>query len=138
MNVRLPGTPAVYRRKVKLRLEEQKRPSAEQWDVSSVWRDNYANAKLHADDIEKQVEEHVARGLAIKLTAEEAAKKCARLSVNSLGAVEKGDQQGSLFGVRIVMDGTHGVQVNKRIRVRDQDLCPIAVDVKRVQRAQAQ
>ena len=36
------------------------------------------------------------------------------------------------------MDGTHGVHVNRRIRVRDQDLCPVAADVKRVQRAQAE
>ena len=36
-----------------------------------------------------------------------------------------------------MMDGTHGVDVNRRIRVRDQDLCPVAADVKRVQRAQA-
>ena len=54
-----------------------------------------------------------------------------------MGAVAKTDSAGVVTGLRIVMDGTHGVEVNSRIRVRDQDQCPIAADVKRVQRAQA-
>ncbi len=40
--------------------------------------------------------------------------------------------------MRLVLDGTHGVVVNRAIRQRDQDRCPVAADVRRVQRAQAE
>ncbi len=39
--------------------------------------------------------------------------------------------------VRIVQDGTHGVGINEAIRVRDQDSCPTARDIKRLQLAQS-
>ena len=105
--------------------------------MDSVWRDNYPTARANEAETERQVEEHVARGLAFKLSPLEARCLFPKLCISSLGAVTKTDSVGVVTGLRIVMDGTHGVEVNSRIRVRDQDQCPIAADVKRVQRAQA-
>ena len=38
---------------------------------------------------------------------------------------------------RVLFDGTHGLEVNKRTRVRDQERAPIAADSKRSMRAKA-
>ena len=137
VGAKMPRTPAVYQRKTRWRLESQSTASHEPSEVAAVWRENYPSAKLHSDEIEKQVEDHVVRGLALKVSPQKAEELFPGLRVNSLGAVAKTDGSGRVTGVRIVMDGTHGVDVNTRIRVRDQDACPIAADVKRHQRAQA-
>ena len=136
VGTKMPRTPAVYPKKTRWRLESQANATYEPTEVAAVWRENYPSAKSHADEIEEQVEEHVNRGLVLKVSPHEAEKLFPGLCINSLGAVAKTDGSGKVTGVRIVMDGTHGVDVNTRIRVRDQDMCPIAADVKRLQRAQ--
>ena len=47
------------------------------------------------------------------------------------GALVK-DGAGDDVKIRLLYDGTHGVQVNERIRVRDRDRMPSAPDLKRV------
>ena len=72
------------------------------------------------------------------MAAEEAKARFPDLVVSSLGAVVKADQTtGETLSVRIVLDGTNHVAVNNQIRVRDQDRCPTAADIRRAQREQA-
>ncbi len=138
---RLPRTPAVYSRKRKWRLEGQADPdfdvAAERQSLGSTWRDNYEAAIVHDKAILQQLEDAVRRDMAIRLTVEEASFHFPSLTVNSLNAVAKLDEAGSVSSVRLVLDGTHGVVVNRAIRQRDQDRCPVASDVRRVQREQA-
>ncbi len=138
---RLPRTPAVYSRKRRWRLEGQANPDfdveAERRSLGGTWRDNYEAAVVHDKAILEQLEDAVRREMAIRLTVEEALFHFPALTVNSLNAVAKLDEAGSVTSVRLVLDGTHGVVVNRAIRQRDQDRCPVASDVRRVQREQA-
>ncbi len=132
---KLPRTPAVYARKTKWRLEEQRDPDC--WcrpSSGQAWRDNYASARAHADELQRQQDEHVAGGLAERLSAEDFARDWPGCGVASLGAVVKTDQAGAVIKVRPVYDGSHGMDINSRIRVRDQDRSPTAGDIKRLQR----
>ncbi len=138
VGIKMPRTPAVYLRKTRWRLAAQ----AEQQDGSTLgyeaaWRDNYRPAVLHREELRRQLDEHVDRGMAIRLPAADAVTRFPNLSVNSLNAVEKLGEKGEVISIRLVMDGTHGVSINPRIRTRDQDQSPIAPDVKRAQREQA-
>ena len=82
-------------------------------DFQSSERDNYRSATEHLDKVKKHVEEDVKKGWVVQMSKEEAEKKFKdELQIASLGAVPK-DQQWS--DVRVVHDGTHGIQVNSRI-----------------------
>ncbi len=134
VGVRLPRTPAVYARKAHWRLPEQ--ADADYRDpvsTDAIWRDNYRSAKTCLAAIEAQLLDHHQRGLADRVSESDAERLYPGIRVASLGAVEK---VGSPGDVRIVMDGSRGVDVNTSIRVRDQDRCPTAADVKRLQREQ--
>ena len=108
------------------------RGDAEAWKsscVESVWRDNYTSAKLHSDVTTNRLEDCVSNGWAVKLSEDEARRAYPQLVVSSLGAAAKKDaKSGEITGVRIVLDGTHGVGINTRLRGRDQDRCPTAAD----------
>ncbi len=141
VGVKLPRTPAVYARKRRWRLEGQADPDfdllAEREALGEAWRENYASAKLHDKAILEQLEDAVERGMAVRLTVEEAAFHYPNATVNSLAGIAKISDEGQVSSVRLVLDGTHGVVVNRAIRQRDQDRCPVAADVRRVQREQA-
>ncbi len=135
---RMPRTPAVYARKRRWRIPEQADP--EGWtgqSFSGIWRDNYRSAKEQRAEVRRQLEEHVSQGLAFKLPPAEAIARYPNLQVASLGAVVKEGDSGEIKSVRLVLDGTHGVDLNTRIRQRDQDRCPTASDARRYQREQA-
>ncbi len=141
VGVKLPRTPAVYARKRRWRLEGQGDPSfdlaGERDALGEEWRDNYVSARLHQRAILEQLEDAEDRGLALRLSAEEAAHHFPNLTINSLAGIAKMSDKGEVASVRLVMDGTHGVVVNRAIRQRDQDRCPVAADVRRVQREQS-
>ena len=78
------------------------------------------------------------KGWALRLTPEEAREEYPHLVVSSLGAIVKTDPgTGETLSVRMVLDGTNRVAVNNQIRVRDQDRCPTAADVRRQQKEQS-
>lgn len=64
-------------------------------------------------------------GAMVEMRWEEARERFPDLVVASLGAIEKKD--GSY---RVIHDGTHGIKVNSRIRVRDQLRNPTAGDLR--------
>ncbi len=137
VDVRLPRTPAVYPRKARWSLESQKDPLSwnQPWGTGT-WRENYASTVGHEDEIARQQADHVARGLAEALTESEVSLRWPNASIASLGALEKHDANGVL-SVRLLFDGTTGVDLNGRIRVRDQEQTPGAPDIKCYQREQA-
>ena len=73
------------------------------------------------------------RGQAFKLTEREAREKYGdKLVVAALGAqVKSGSKEAGDLTIRLLFDGTHGVPVNKGIRVMDQDKSPAAQYIKR-------
>ncbi len=92
--------------------------------------------KAHEGLIEEQINEHVSRGLALRLTEAEARERFPGLTIVSMGAVAKIESPQRTDDLRVVMDGTHGVHLNTHTKPRDQDRCPTSSDVKRVQREQ--
>ncbi len=136
---RMPRTPAVYGPKRRWSLPEQRaRKDAYLDDVVPLeWRENYRSAVVHADEIERQLELLTAEGKFIRLTEDEARARWPSSTPASLGALEKTKDDGTV-AVRILYDGSQGVDINARIRQRDQESGPCAPDLKRVMRAQAE
>ena len=82
-------------------------------DFEQSNRDNYISATSHMEMVRKHIQEDVQKGWIASMTSEEARGKYGEeLQVASLGAVPK-DRQWS--DVRVVHDGTHGIQVNCKI-----------------------
>ncbi len=137
VDTRLPRTPAVYPRKQRWSLPQQNDPWT--WDrpwSSGTWRENYKSTWGHEDEMQAQLDDHVANGLAERLTETEVKRRWPDASIASLGALHKLDSQGG-SSLRLLFDGTTGVDLNTRIRVRDQEQMPGAPDIKRYQREQA-
>ena len=82
------------------------------------------------------MEDQTKRGQILKLTESEARGRYPNLTVASLGANSKEKATGDVTA-RVLFDGTHGIDVNRRTRVRDQERGPIAADIKSVLREKA-
>ncbi len=91
---------------------------------------------MQADELERQLDQLTAEGKFLKMSEAEARAKWPEATPAALGALEKVKDDGSV-AVRILYDGSHGVDVNMRIRQRDQDSGPCAADIKRVLREQS-
>ena len=75
---------------------------------------NYSSARDFADEVRRVLEDQVERGQILKL--EEAVAHTlygARLTIASLGAIEKGTRDDGTTEVRVIHDGTHRVDVNR-------------------------
>jgi hypothetical protein len=137
----LPRTPDVFEEKTAWRLPEQRPGSG--WDFSEdtfegMRCDNYASAKQFRAEVLTTLEDQTARGQIAKMTEAEAITRYGdRLTIASLGAIEKSRKDDGTAEIRIIHDGTHKVDVNKYIRVRDKIPFPLAPDVARVIRHQA-
>ena len=99
-------------------------------DPESVWRSNYPTVSELAEKVEDVLEGQVRRGQVMKHTEEEAKRLHPGLIVASLGANRKEKSDGTL-AARVLHDGSNGIPVNRRTRVRDQERCPMASDLKR-------
>ena len=111
---------------------DRKKRAAEQ----GVWRQNYSSVAEWSEECSKIMNDQAERGQVLRLSEEEARQKFPALTVASLGAIKK-EKPGGEVTARILFDGTHGIDVNTRIRIRDQERAPIAADVKRVLREKA-
>ena len=105
-------------------------------DPASVWRSNYPTVSELAEKVEDVLEDQVRRGQVMKHTEEEAKRLYPGLIVASLGANRKEKSDGTLTA-RVLHDGSNGLPVNRRTRVRDQERCPMASDLKRGMREKA-
>ena len=133
---RLPRLPALYPAKKRWRLTEQGDPRnyLEQVNTVSMWRTNCASLDVFSDKVLTVLEDQAARGQVIKMTEHEAHQRYPDLVVASLGAQRK-DKPGGAVSARVLFDGTHGITVNTRTRIRDQERGPIAAaDLKRIMR----
>ena len=74
-----------------------------------------------------------ARGQVLRLSEDVAKRQFPNLTVASLGANRK-EKPGGVITARVLFDGTHGIAVNRRTRIRDQERAPIAADIKRLMR----
>ena len=66
----------------------------------------------------------------------EARRVCPDRVIASLGAQRKEKPCGKITA-RVLFDGTHGLCVNTRTRLRDQERAPITADLKRTMREKA-
>ena len=73
----------------------------------------------------------------LKLTETEARLRFLDLVVASLGAIRK-DKPGGVVTARVLFDGTNGIYVNRRTRIRDQERSPIEGDLKCLMREKSQ
>ncbi len=139
VGVRMPRTPAVYGPRRKWAIKGQEDPGAwmEPWRATE-WQDNYQSARDEADEIERQLDElaNESPPRALKLQESELRARWPDAAVASLGALVKKAADGSKQ-VRILYDGTHGANVNPRIRLRDKERGPTTADVKAQLRAQS-
>ena len=66
----------------------------------------------------------------LKLSEKEAKERYPKLVAASLGGQRK-DKKNGTYTARVLFDGTNGISVSKRTRVRDQKRSPIAADINR-------
>ena len=74
---------------------------------------------------EEVVDDQACREQLIKLSEADAKIRFLNLVVASLGANRK-DKPGSVVTARVLFDGTHGLEVNTRTIIRDQERAPIS------------
>ena len=79
------------------------------------------------------LEDQTSRGQLIKLPEDEAKARYPNLVIASLGANRKDKPNGEISAC-VLFDGTNGLQVNTRTRLRDQERSPIAADLNRAMR----
>ena len=136
---RMPRLPALYKAKRRWRLPEQRDPMnylEEEQQSENPWRQNYATVAGLADKVLAVLEDQVSRGQVRKYTEAEAVAMYPGLVIASLGANRK-DKPNGVVTARVLHDGTNGLAVNTRTRIRDQERSPIASDLKRGMREKA-
>ncbi|CAE8676146.1 unnamed protein product [Polarella glacialis] len=121
---KLPRVPAVFDKKEHWRKYPEE--GGEPGDG-----DNYVSARDNLDSIKKQFEEERALGAMREVLEVDARREYgSNLLIAPIGAIEKADAS-----FRVIRDGTHKVQVNPRIRARDQHKCPGTGELKTVMRS---
>ena len=105
------------------------------WPESS-WRSNYPSLSEHTERVVKVLEDQTSRGQLIKLPDAKAKARYPNLVIASLGANRKDKPNGEI-SARVLFDGTNGLQVDTRTRLRDQERSPIEADLKRAMRDKA-
>ena len=133
---RMPRLPALYKPKRKWRLPSQVDPLdylEYAPDKSGVWRRNYATLREFETQVLDVMHDQASRGQIIVMTESEARSKYPDLVIASLGAQRK-EKPGEKVTARVLFDGTHGLCVNTKTRLRDQERAPIASDLKRSMR----
>ena len=141
IGVDLPRTPLVFPEKHKWSIPEQPLWGGVQGfpsDFQGRWMENYSSAKELSEAVKRSLQDMAKKGQVIQMTEKAArAKYGDKLSIGALGAIKKGTGKDGQLDVRIIHDGTNGVDINKYICVRDAVPLPLAADVKRVMREQA-
>ena len=118
VGAKLPRVPAVFERK-----EKWRRYAEESLDAQT--RENYISATQQANVVQEQFLAEAELGAMVEMRLDEAQERFDNLVIASLGAIEKKDGT-----YRVIHDGTHGINVNSSIRVRDQLRNPTAGDLR--------
>ena len=128
---------ALYRPKRKWRLASQQDPLdyLEQTVApGGIWRRNYSSLAEYEGQVLEVMRDQAIRGLV--LTEFDARKQYPDLVIASLCAQRK-EKPGGNIRARVLLDGTHGLCVNSRTRLRVQERAPIVADLKRTMRKKA-
>ena len=129
----MPRLPALYKQKKKWRLASQADPQnyleEEETGREHTWRRNSASLHEPSDMVIGAMEDQTRRGQIIKLTVR---TWWSRPS----GPTERTNPQ-EKFQHASFFDGTHGLSVNTRTRIRDHERSPVASDLKRAMREKA-
>ena len=130
---RMPRLPALHGPKRKWSLASQHDPLdylVQTPEPGGVWRRNYSTLEAFEDQVLEVMHDQATRGQLLVLTETEAKRRVPDLDVASLGAQRK-EKPGGKVTARVLFDGTHGLCVNSRPRLRDQERAPIAADLMR-------
>ena len=112
---RMPRTPAVFERKTHWHHYTEDQESG-----IPQSRSNYTSAQDNVKAIERQFEEEAKEGFMRRVRKQQAEKEYGdSLLIAGLAAIEKSDES-----FRVIHDGTHGVKVNPKIKLRDQTRSP--------------
>ena len=117
---RMPRLPALYKPKKKWRLPSQVDPLdylEYAPDRSGVWRRNYASLREFESQVLEVMHDQAARGQIIVMTESEARSRYPDLVIASVGAQRK-EKPGGKVTARVLFDGTHGLCVNSKTRLR--------------------
>ena len=95
-----------------------------------------ATSRLSCKEVMDVLTNQTRRGQLIRLSEVEAKARSLRLVTASLGANRKDRPNGEVTA-RVLHDGTDGLSVNTRTRLRDQELSPISSDIKRAMRGES-
>ena len=109
---RMPRLPALVRPKKKWRLASQFDPLdylEGSTDTTTVWRTNYSTLQPLEQQVLDVMHDQATRGQVLVLS----------------GAQRK-EKPGGKISARVLFDGTDGLSVNSRTRIRDQERAPIA------------
>ena len=122
VDVTMPRAPAVYDPKLKWKLDDvDLHPEAEV--------ESYVSAKGFESQLQEAFEKEAEIGWMREITDDDAKRIYGdRLAVAALKVVKEKTK------FRVAHDGTHGVAVNNRIRVRDQARSPTAGEIKTLMR----
>ena len=122
VGIDLPRTPYLYNEKVKWNLDEDYHDM-----VHEVG--NYGSVKGHEKEVLELFREEERLGWMKEVTDEEARKEYGEnLFLAGLGVVVEKDK------IRVVHDGSNGVKINNRIRLRDQVRTPTAGELRTIMR----
>ena len=133
---RMPRLPALFKPKKKWRLASQVDPLdylGHALDKEGVWRRNYSTLQAFEEHVLEVMCDKASRGQSIVLKEKEAKDRYPDLVLASLGAQRK-EKPGGKVAARVLFDGTHGLCVNTRTRLRDQERAPSSADLKRSMR----
>ena len=133
---RLPRLPSLYKPKRKWRLPEQANSAAYlngTQEGDAIWRRNDSTIDDLEDKVVEVLDDQAASGQIIKLSEPEARASFPGPVVASFGANRK-DKPNGVVTARVLFDGTHGISVNNRTTIRDQERTPVASDLKRAMR----
>ena len=89
-----------------------------------------------ADKVKDVLDDQSERGQVLKLSEREARIQYPDLVVAALGANKK-EKPNGVISARVLFDGSNGIAVNRRTRIRDQERAPVAADPTRVMREKA-
>ena len=110
--------------------------SEEELAGDQSWRRNFSSVAKFSDQVRDVLDDHSRRGQILKLTEQEAHRQYPDKAVAALGANQKNKPNG-VVSARVLFDGSNGIAVNRRTRIRDQERAPVAADPKRVMREKA-
>ena len=116
---RMPRIPAQYRPKRRLRLPEQMDPLEyldEHPNCENIWRRNYTTLAPLEEKVPDVLHDQASTGQITELSELEAKKQNPSLVIASLSANRKDKPDGQITA-RVLFDGTHGLEVNKKTRV---------------------